>query len=40
VTSTPTLILPTGERIAGGLPLADLQDLLDQAAAARTSKKR
>jgi len=40
VTSTPTLILATGERIAGGLPLADLQDLLDQAAAARTSKKR
>jgi thiol:disulfide interchange protein DsbC len=40
VTSTPTLILPTGERVAGGLPLADLLDLLDQAAAARTSKRR
>jgi len=40
VTSTPTLILANGERVAGGLPAADLQDLLDQAAAARTSKKR
>jgi thiol:disulfide interchange protein DsbC len=31
VNSTPTLILANGERIAGGLPLADLQDMLEQA---------
>jgi thiol:disulfide interchange protein DsbC len=31
VTSTPTLILVNGERVAGGLPAADLVDLLDQA---------
>jgi thiol:disulfide interchange protein DsbC len=35
VNSTPTLILADGERIQGGLPLADLQDVLDQ-----TSKKQ
>lgn len=33
VNSTPTLFLANGERIAGGLPLADLQDVLDQASA-------
>jgi thiol:disulfide interchange protein DsbC len=32
VNSTPTLILANGERVAGGLPLADLQDVLDKAA--------
>jgi len=32
VNSTPTLILANGERIAGGLPPDDLQDLLEQAA--------
>lgn len=31
VNSTPTLILANGERIAGGLPAADLQDMLEQA---------
>jgi thiol:disulfide interchange protein DsbC len=30
VNSTPTLILANGERIQGGLPLADLEDVLDQ----------
>jgi thiol:disulfide interchange protein DsbC len=31
VNSTPTLILVNGERVAGGLPAADLQKMLDQA---------
>jgi len=38
VNSTPTLILANGERVAGGLPAADLVDLLDQVA--KTAKKR
>ena len=33
VNSTPTLFFANGERVAGGLPLADLQDVLDQTAA-------
>jgi thiol:disulfide interchange protein DsbC len=40
VNSTPTLILANGERIAGGLPAADLRDLLDQVAGAPSAKKR
>jgi thiol:disulfide interchange protein DsbC len=32
VNSTPTLILTNGERVAGGMSLADLQDTLDKAA--------
>jgi thiol:disulfide interchange protein DsbC len=32
VNSTPTLFFANGERVAGGLPAADLRDLLDQAA--------
>ena len=32
VTSTPTLILANGERVAGGMSLADLKNALDQAA--------
>jgi thiol:disulfide interchange protein DsbC len=40
VNSTPTLILANGERIAGGLPAADLRDLLDQVAGVPTAKKR
>jgi len=32
VNSTPTLILANGERVAGGMSLADLQDTLDKAA--------
>ena len=32
VNSTPTLYLVNGEKISGGLPAADLRDLLDQAA--------
>jgi thiol:disulfide interchange protein DsbC len=40
VNSTPTLILANGERVAGGLPAADLRDLLDQAAGAPSAKKR
>jgi thiol:disulfide interchange protein DsbC len=42
INSTPTLILANGERIAGGLPAADIRDVLDQASAspAPTSKKR
>ena len=40
INSTPTLILANGERIAGGLPLADMRDLLDQASAAPAPKKR
>ena len=35
VNATPTLFLASGERISGGLALADLQKMLDQAAAAR-----
>ena len=31
INSTPTLILVNGERIAGGLPMADLHDMLEQA---------
>jgi thiol:disulfide interchange protein DsbC len=40
INSTPTLILANGERIAGGLPAADMRDLLDQALVAPASKKR
>jgi thiol:disulfide interchange protein DsbC len=40
VNSTPTLYLANGERISGGLPAADLKDLLDQIAAAMPSGKR
>jgi thiol:disulfide interchange protein DsbC len=32
VNSTPTLYLTNGEKISGGLPAAELRDLLDQAA--------
>jgi thiol:disulfide interchange protein DsbC len=39
VNSTPTLILANGERIAGGLPLDDLQDVLEQAGGSATAKK-
>jgi len=35
VNATPTLYLANGERISGGLAAADLQEMLDQAAAAR-----
>jgi 2-octaprenylphenol hydroxylase len=35
VNSTPTLILANGERLSGGLAVADLKELLDQAATAR-----
>ena len=35
VNSTPTLILPNGERLSGGLSLNDLKELLDQSATAR-----
>jgi thiol:disulfide interchange protein DsbC len=38
VNSTPTLILANGERVSGGLPLADLQSVLDQAG--KTARKR
>lgn len=40
VNSTPTLVLATGERIRGGLPAAQLKELLDAAAKepARTTK--
>ena len=31
VNSTPTLIMVNGERVAGGLPAKDLQEMLDQA---------
>jgi thiol:disulfide interchange protein DsbC len=31
VNSTPTLILPNGERVAGGMGAADLQEMLEQA---------
>ena len=40
VNSTPTLYLANGERISGGLPAADLKDLLDQVAGAAPSGKR
>jgi thiol:disulfide interchange protein DsbC len=40
VNSTPTLILASGERIAGGLPVQDLKDLLDQVAAAPAASKK
>ncbi|HEX7249562.1 MAG TPA: DsbC family protein [Burkholderiales bacterium] len=40
VNSTPTLFLSNGERIAGGLPLADLQDVLDQASAKPEKKAK
>ena len=41
VNSTPTLILANGERIAGGMPVADLRELLDQVAAGKpVSRKR
>jgi thiol:disulfide interchange protein DsbC len=33
VNSTPTLYLANGERISGGMPAADLRDLMDQAQA-------
>jgi thiol:disulfide interchange protein DsbC len=39
INSTPTLILANGERVAGGLPAADLQDLLDQVARSQRAKK-
>jgi thiol:disulfide interchange protein DsbC len=35
VNSTPTLIFASGERVAGGMRIADLVPLLDKAAAAR-----
>jgi len=35
VNSTPTLIFTNGERVAGGLPAADLRELLDQAPPAK-----
>jgi len=35
VNSTPTLILPNGERVRGGLPVARLRTVLDDAARAR-----
>src|SRR5258706_5979262 len=39
VNSTPTLILPNGERIAGGMKAADLRDKLDAAAASSAAKR-
>jgi thiol:disulfide interchange protein DsbC len=35
VNSTPTLFLANGERLSGGLPAAELKELLDQPATAR-----
>jgi len=35
VNSTPTLYLSNGEKISGGLPAADLRELMDQAAKAK-----
>ena len=35
VNSTPTLIFANGERVSGGLPAADLKELLDQVVTAR-----
>ncbi len=35
VNSTPTLYLVSGEKISGGLPAADLRDMLDQAKPAK-----
>ncbi len=40
INSTPTLILANGERVAGGLPAADLQDLLDQVARSQRAAKK
>jgi thiol:disulfide interchange protein DsbC len=40
VNSTPTLYFTNGERMSGGLPVADLRDLLDQIAAGKPSAKR
>jgi len=40
VNSTPTLFFANGERMSGGLPVADLKGLLDQIAAAKPSAKR
>lgn len=39
VNSTPTLILGNGERIAGGMSAANLQQLLDRATAEASSKR-
>lgn len=39
ITSTPTTIFANGEKVSGGLPAADLRELLDQAAA-RSPKVR
>jgi thiol:disulfide interchange protein DsbC len=39
INSTPTLILANGERVAGGLPLADLQAMLDQTGKPVAKKK-
>ncbi len=38
VNSTPTLIFANGEKVAGGLPAADLVDLMEQAARPVASK--
>jgi thiol:disulfide interchange protein DsbC len=40
VNSTPTLYFANGERMSGGLPVADLKDLLDRVAAAKQAKPR
>jgi thiol:disulfide interchange protein DsbC len=40
VNSTPTVFFANGERMSGGLPVADLKNLLDQVAAAQPSRKR
>jgi thiol:disulfide interchange protein DsbC len=40
VNSTPTLYFANGERMSGGLPVADLKDLLDQIASAKQAKPR
>ena len=39
VNSTPTLILGNGERIAGGMTAANLQELLDRAMTEASSKR-
>jgi thiol:disulfide interchange protein DsbC len=40
VNSTPTLFFANGDKVAGGLPAADLQNLLDQAAATKPPAKK
>jgi thiol:disulfide interchange protein DsbC len=40
IMSTPTTIFANGEKVAGGLPAADLRDLLDQAVAQSPQHRR